>query len=142
MKLKLISLTSCFVLLVFGCSRTIINEGTNPPVDVPGQNTGVRWNSASIVDDNIADKIAVEKIFSKRSPTETLEVNVVMMNRTDFDQEVECRTQFFDLTKIPCESPSAWQRIFLPANSVETYTEFSIKTSEVRFFYVEIREGR
>ncbi len=131
-----------FVLMSIGCSRTVIREGTHPPVDVPGENTGVRWNSASIVDDAIADKIAIKSISTERSPTQTLVINVVIMNRTDYNQQVECRTQFFNADKIPCEKPSAWKRVYLPANSIETYTESSMKTTEVAFFYVEIREGR
>ena len=140
---KVLAFLFCSLLvLAVGCTSTVKREGTHPPIDVPGEDTGVRWNSASIVDDIIADKIAVEDISSERTPTQTLKVNVLLMNRTDYDQQVECRTHFFDGRRVPCEKPTAWTRVFLSPNSVESYETSSMKTDEVSFFYVEIREGR
>jgi hypothetical protein len=142
MKTIFLLLAAVSIVFAIGCSRTVINEGTHAPVDVPGENTGVRWNSASVIDDIIANKIAVESISSSRSPTQSLNVDVVLMNRTDFNQQVECRTQFFGPNRVPCETPSAWRRVYLGPNGIETYSASSMKSDEVAFFYVEIREAR
>ena len=64
-----------------------------------------------------------------------------MRNRTNFDLQIEGRTTFFDSRKVPIEKPTAWRRVFLPANSIGSYTELSTGV-EVAHYYIEVREAR
>ena len=165
------SLTNTFnyitaiVLFATGCSTVDIREGAAPGVRVP--EVGIRYNSVGIIDKSLQDwggpvfdppwssmfvggrkerdkksKIAVESTDAKRTPTGTLEVWTVLRNRTDSPLQIEGRTTFFDAGKAPVEKPSAWQRVMLPPQSVATYRDYSTKTDDVSYYYIEIREGR
>ena len=97
----------------------------------------VRLNTVNIIDKSLANwhgkedekysKIAVEQTNSRRTATGTLEVWATLRNRTDYPLQIEGRSQFFDSDQAPVEGPTAWQSVFLPANSVATYKEFSTK---------------
>lgn len=152
----------CTVIFA-GCATTIIGEGPAPGMRVESPNpysAGIRMNSVSILDKDLQKwyvfentitgsvergkkgKIAVESTGSRRTPTGTVEAWAVLRNRTDFDLQVQGRVQFFDKTKAPVEGPTAWQRVFLPANSVSHFKELSINVMDVAYYYIEIREGR
>lgn len=145
------------LLLVFvsglsaaACTKVIINEGGAPGVNAP--QVGLRLNSVTIIDNGLQfwegkdedrwTKLAVESTNSRRTPTGTLEVWGVLRNRTDFPLQVEGRTTFFDQQQVPIEGPSAWQRLQLQPNSVAAYREYSIATSSVAYYRIELREGR
>ena len=132
-----------------GCKILEVNEGAAPGVRVnePGEpQAGIRFNTVNIIDKSLQEnkkgKIAIESTNSSRTPTGTLEVWVLIRNRTDFPLELEGRTQFFDEFEVPVEGPTKWNRIFLPPNSVTTYKAISTSTVEIKYYYVEIREGR
>ena len=90
----------------------------------------------------MANKLSIEETDSKRTETGTLEIWAVLKNKTTEPISVECRTQFFDRNKKIIENPSEWTRIFLNPRSIESYKVFSTKTDEIRYYYIEIREGR
>ena len=138
-RLRLIG--SCALVALAGCTRTVVREGTKPPVHVPTENTSIRYNNASIVDLSIGNKIAVEASNWSRTATGTASVWVQLRNRTDHPLAVECRTQFFDVNGGPIEGPTAWQRVILGPNTTSPYRENSART-DVQYYYVEIREGR
>lgn len=141
-------------------------EGAAPGihVDDPSQPYAkIRYNSVGIIDKSLQDwsypqkkflfwrveedrrnvgKIAVESTNSRRTPTGTLEAWAIIRNRTNHPLQIEGRTTFFDREQVPCEQPTAWQRLFLQPNSVVTYKEFSTKVHTVNYYYIEIREGR
>jgi uncharacterized protein YcfL len=71
-----------------------------------------------------------------------LEAWAVLQNRTNSPLQIEGRITFFDKDKVSCEAPTAWQKVFLQPNSLEKYGDFSTKTQEVSYYYIEIREGR
>lgn len=127
--------------LLAGCTRTVIREGTSPPVRISSENTGVRYNNVSLLDPSLEGKIAVQGSNWNRTATGNARVWVQIRNRTDFFMQVECRTQFFDNTKAPVGNPSAWQRLGLSPNAISTYRENSTDQN-VAYYYVEIREGR
>ena len=108
--------------------------------------TPIKMNSVAIIDTSLqslqGDVISVETTTSRRTPTGTVEAIAVLRNRTDSPIQVEGRIQFFDDQKIPVESPTAWQRIFLNPNSVETFRGYSSKVEGIHDFYIELREGR
>ncbi len=147
-----------FVLLIlctYGCAPIDINEGAAPGVrvnDPAAPNAGIRLNTVNIIDESLqkwhgreagkTGKIAVESTNSKRTATGTLEAWGVLRNRTDYPLQIEGRITFFDQYQVPVESPSAWRRVLLPANGIGAYKEFSTKTSQVAYYYIELREGR
>ncbi len=87
-------------------------------------------------------RIAVESTNARRTGTGTIEVWATLRNRTDHDIVVECRAHFFDDENRETESPSVWQPVFLPQNSVATYAEYSTTARDNVFYYIEIREAR
>jgi hypothetical protein len=141
-------------------------EGAAPGVRVDDARqpyAKIRYNSVGILDKSLQDwsyprkkflfweveedernvgKIAVESTNSRRTATGTLEAWAVIRNRTNNPLQIEGRTTYFDKDKVPCEEPTAWQRLFLQPNSVGTYKDFSTKVHEVNYYYIEIREGR
>jgi len=152
-------------LFIIGCPNPK-REGAAPAirVDDPSQPyAGIRYNSVAIIDKSLQDwsnpknkflfwdtdeskknygKISVESTNSRRTETGTLEAWAVLRNRTNYPLQIEGRITFFDADKVPCEEPTTWQRVYLQPNAVEKYSEFSTKTQEVSFYYIEIREGR
>ena len=121
------------------------SEGTKPALRVQDPRfpeTRARLNNAGIVDDALRYKIAVEGTSSRRTPTDTLEVWAELRNRTDHPLQVECRVRWYDSAQASIDQPSAWQRVYLEANSFETYREFSTDVYNVTYYYIEIREGR
>lgn len=133
-------------LLVLVCASCLsVNEGTYRAKSVPStrySQTGVYWNNFVLTDKSISNKIAIEDQGSRRTPTGTLEVWAQVRNRTDFPLQIEGRVQFYDSEQSPLEGPTAWKRIMLPANTIATWKESSVKTSEVAYYFGEIREGR
>jgi hypothetical protein len=99
-------------------------------------------NTVTILDDSLAGKVAVENQGSRRTPTNTLEVFAVIRNRTDFTLQAEGRMSLYDINGAPLDGPSAWQRLYLPPNSIVHYKEISTVTQDIGFYNIEIREGR
>ncbi|MGR9051772.1 MAG: hypothetical protein ACU84J_03920 [Gammaproteobacteria bacterium] len=147
------------------CERTIMREGATPGLrvrDYHQPHASIRLNSVNIIDPNLqsrankvlgmeiqafsdkADyigKIAVENHGGKRTGTGTLEIYVVLRNRTQYPLQVECRALFFDEHEVPVEGPTVWQRVYLDQNGLSSCTMQStlLNTS---YYYVELREGR
>jgi len=165
LNLKNSILFSVLLLILSGCDSTVRREGPTPGLQVRSErmpDARVRINAVSIIDPNLQrrantvfgmevlafsdnaeyiGKIAVENHGSRRSPTGTMEVFVVLRNRISYPLQVECRVLFFDETEVPVEGPTGWQRIFLDENGLGTCRQFStlLNTS---YYYVEVREGR
>lgn len=158
----------CLLLIVLSlaaCESSIMREGATPGLRVRDSHqphAGIRLNSVNIIDPALqsransvfgmevkafsdkADyigKIAVENHGGKRSGTGTLEIYVVLRNRTMYPLQVECRALFFDEHEIPVEGPTAWQRVYLDQNGLSSCNMQStlLNTS---YYYVEIREGQ
>jgi hypothetical protein len=138
-----------------GCESTskIRDEGATPGVSVRADdapNARISMNSVNIIDKGLqrlvdgnkyVGKIAIENHGTRRTETNTLEVYVVIRNRTDYNLMIEGRIQFYDRDQVPIEGPTAWQRVNLAQNGVSAYKEFSTNY-DVGFYYVEIREAR
>ena len=126
-----------------------VDEGASPGVrvdDARAPNATVHYDRVVILDDALQNrrggKIAIESQGARRSPTGTVEAFAVIRNRTDYPLQIEARVQFFDADKVPVEGPTAWQRVYLEANSVNSYKEASTRVHDVAHFLIEIREGR
>ena len=132
-----------------------VREGPAPGVRVRSNlapDATLRMDSVVILDKSLQDwqgsqsrkrgKIAVERTGARRTETGTVEAWAILRNRTDHPLQIEGRVQFFDESQAPLEGPSAWQRVQLPPNSVETYRGNSTNVDRVKHYYIEIREGR
>lgn len=144
---ELITLAGCLVLV--GCSLN--PRGEIPTVGGQAQvrtlfgdpeTISIQYNKVVIVDTALNGKIAIENHGARKTPTGTIEVYATLRNRTDFEQQVEARVQFFDEQKVPIEAPSQWQRVILAPKTVGAYKELSIHEQIAGFYYVELRSGR
>jgi hypothetical protein len=135
---------------LIGCQTTKMSyEGPQPGEHVRNERAPyarVNLDTVVIIDKALqtqqSGKLAIERSGARRAPTGTLEVFAVIRNRTDFPQQIELRTQFFDSNGAPVEGPTAWKRLTLDSQSVNSYTEYSVGTSSIAHYYVEVREGR
>lgn len=157
------------LLLLTGCTSTYVPEGPAPGVrvrDPRAPQAGIQLDRVVVLDRALQDwdapryepvfleqlwppqhaqqhaRLAVEQTNARRTATGTLEVWAVLRNRTDQPIQLEGRTTFFDAQQVPCEDPSAWQRVFLPPQGVATYRERSTQIEGVHHYYIELREGR
>ncbi|MFA4987589.1 MAG: hypothetical protein WC712_13485 [Candidatus Brocadiia bacterium] len=136
-----------------GCTQNRVTEGPAPGVRVRDERAPyaqVRLNTVAILDESLAkwddvkkySKLAVESTNSERTATGTLRAWALLRNRTDYDINLECRVQFFNVDEEPLEGPTAWKRLYLPPNGVATYSESSVGTEAIHYYYIEIREAR
>jgi len=155
-------------LILPGCAGTEVREGAAAGQQVRDErapNARIRYNQAVILSDGLQVKdtkkynwpiswfkptpeqgnvgrIAVEEQGTRRLPMGNLQVNVVIRNRDNDDVIVQARSQFFDSQKFPVEAPTAWRNLNIPANGVLTYQENSLKSENIEYYYVEIREQK
>ena len=108
----------------------------------PAALTEMPLNSVNITDVGITNKIMIQSASARRQPTGTVEVWTRLVNCTDFPLQIEGRTHFLDEGQAPVEDVSAWARVYLSPRSYGVYKESSIDVARVRYYYVEIREGR
>jgi hypothetical protein len=151
-------LASSFGLLLLGgcttmdpapyCDMGRINsqrELVPGPAMVPDEKSPLKempLNSVNITDPNIINKLYVRAINARRTGTGTVEVVAQVVNCTDFPQNAEARTQFYDSAQVPSEPVSAWKRLHLPPRSNNLYTEFSMGAQSVDAYFIEMRETK
>jgi len=121
--------------------------------------SGIRMNAVAIIDKQLQrhyierdingnthqktiGKIAVEASGSKYNQTGTMKVWATFRNRTNHTIQIECRVSFFDEDKMHVEGPSGWQRVIINPNSLESCMENSLSFNNIRYYYMEVREGR
>ena len=85
-------------------------------------------------------RVSVQRSGIKPSDTGLPEVWVMLKNHSSSAVQLEGRVQFFDQDKSPSENMSAWQRVYVPANSTVVYKEFAIKRTS-SYYQIEFREG-
>ena len=118
-----------------------VHEGTVAPVHVNLEDTQIRYNNVSILDQSLKNKIAVENSNWQRTVTDNVEVWTTLRNRTDYPQQLEIRVQFYDANTVPLGQPSAWQKFFLSPNAIKAWKETST-FENVHSYFIEVREGR
>lgn len=128
------------VAAIQGCASGP-SEGPQPAMRVARQKTPIRYNNVVFLDRGLHDRIEVQRSDARRSPTNTVEVLVMFRNRTDYPQQIECRTQYYDSSGVPLDEPSAWKRVMLEPNTILQWTDQSLSPL-ASFYYVEVREGR
>lgn len=157
MKRKIsLAMTAFAALAVLsGCQH--FPEGAQPAIRVDNPaapNARIQYDQVVITDRalqsekrnnlvvNTRSKLAVESHGTRRTATGTLSVIVQLRNRTDFPQNIELRTHFFDSSYVESEAPTAWTRQHLDGNTVSSYQESSIGTNTAMHYLVEVREMR
>ncbi len=105
-----------------------------------GEDAGQTWYGS--YQRNPIGKIAIESSGKTFSPTGTMLVWVTIRNRTNHQQQIECRSSFYDNNQMQIEEPSAWQRVILPQNGVSSCKVSSKNFQGVGHYYIEIREGK
>ena len=85
-------------------------------------------------------RVSVQRSGIKPSDTGLAEVWVMLKNHSSSAVQLEGRVQFFDQAKSPSENMSAWQRVYVPANSTVVYKELAINRSS-SYYQIEFREG-
>jgi len=119
-------------------------KGVTGPALLPmvaGSMSVMPLNSVNVTDFRITSKVMIQKVTSRRTETGTAKVWARMVNCTDFPLQVEGRTHFLDEGQAPAEQPSAWQRVYLSAKTIGTYSEKSTSTEDAAYYYIELREG-
>ncbi|MCL4217525.1 MAG: hypothetical protein KJ052_11050 [Candidatus Hydrogenedentes bacterium] len=116
-----------------------VTEGTEPGTQVVLPQTQARLNNVGFLTPGLNRRVAVQGSGANRTATNTLEVWATFRNRTDFQQKLNVRTQYFHEDRSPAEGPDAWQSVFLPPNSIQTYKTFSSGT-DAAYYYIEIMD--
>ncbi|MCP4639213.1 MAG: hypothetical protein GY851_02200 [bacterium] len=119
----------------------MINEGTGVGVNVQNPATEARLNRVGFLEPEMVRRVAVQRTGASRTATNTLEIFAVFRNRTNYDQTIQVRTQFFGPARNPNEGPHEWQTVFLPPNGIETYRTYSHGT-DCEFYYIEVMSMR
>jgi hypothetical protein len=164
MKLLGFSLLLIVSFLFSACSKVVaptVMEGPsygNAVSEKDIRYSGIRMNSVAIIDKNLQrtivsrdmsgvvkkktfTKLAVEASGSKYNETGTLKTWATFRNRTDHRIQLLCRVSFFDEYKMRTEGPSKWERIIIEPNSIESFKANSLKFSEIKYYYIEVKEG-
>lgn len=142
-------------LALFGCNQQnqkidIVHEGAAPAIrvdDAAAPYAKLRMNSVVILDPQLQQiegpgKIAVENTGSTRTETGTLEVWATLRNRTNYPLQIEGRTNFFTENEAPIDTPTAWSRVFLPELGTGVYKAKSTLIHGIKYYMIELREGR
>lgn len=85
--------------------------------------------------------LSISPLGGHHTETGALKVWATIRNRTDSPIEIMCRTSFYSHDLAPEEEPSAWKRIFISSNGVQSYEEVSTGISDVSHFRIEIQSG-
>ncbi|MFN3076849.1 MAG: hypothetical protein ABT940_08230 [Alphaproteobacteria bacterium] len=99
-------------------------------------------NSVNVTDFAITNKVFVRQVAASRTATGTVMVSSDIINCTDHPLQMEARTQFYDEKRMTSEPVSAWKRVYLDPRTSNTYQESSIGRETVKYYRVEVREGR
>lgn len=133
--------------LLAGCaglpsSSTELTERTAPvtlnSVVFTDYNLSRSWSNG-LIGSGETYRLSLVNHGQRPSATGTTEVFVVLRNHTDYDYQVEARTQFFDQDGVPADVAPTWQRLTVSANSVTAYKELSASTQPLQY-RVEVRE--
>jgi hypothetical protein len=108
-----------------------------------GQSYGIEMtpipiDAVQFTDAGLWERVAVQHLSAKRSPTDTVQVTARLVNCTDTAQVVGMRTSFMDETQAPSEAASAWQVVHLRPRATALYSENSTST-KVRHYLIEVR---
>jgi len=96
-------------------------------------------NSVEFLTPSLVDQVQVTNTTYERTRANTFRVTATLKNLSDQPLRLQARTQFFTDDRRPKEGPGAWQIVFLPPNSISTYTSYSYGKHD-GYYYVEVLE--
>ena len=141
MKNTVLMATAVLILALFvpACTTYDIREGTTAGTNVQSVSTEARLNRVGFLTKGLERRVAIQSTGTARTPTNTLEVNCVLRNRTDYEQRMMIRTQYFGEERNPNEGPNEWQTVIIPQNGIQTYKTYSAGI-DATYYYIEIQE--
>jgi len=129
--MKKISKTSLLIALVlpmtFACSKKFVE---------------IQYDGTGFMDGDIHRKVTVDRITKDSDAANHLIVKATLINHTDYNQEIEGRISFFNQFKTLVEGPTVWRRLYFNPRSIEELAIASTATEEIKYFYLELREGK
>ena len=103
------------ILLLTACSTTPVAYEMNSVVFVDKSLNFVKNGGFASGDINVR-KLSVDRHGFKELATGSMEVWAVIKNHTDYDQEIQVGTQFYDVDQVPSEYAAVPQRLFITKN--------------------------
>jgi hypothetical protein len=139
------------VLALGACKTTPSLSACEYPQNAVNRESPLPENSAGLLGDGLdnqlritgrrAGRVALQTASASRTRSGTLEARVTLRNCSDERIDLEARAHFMSELGEPVEPPGPWQRVFLDAYSIASFSEFSISTERVARYYVEVREA-
>jgi uncharacterized protein YcfL len=144
------------IYLAMLCVAAIQGCQTNDAEPLRGlatNNPAQEMNSVRVLDDSLMSRkknifgkfvnkssIVIEKEGIGATDTGLPEVWMVVRNLTDQPLNLEGRTTWFDVDKIPIDLRTSWHRFFVPPHSTETYRDTAVYSGAMHY-QVDIRVG-
>lgn len=126
-----IMMTGCaseYPKLIVDCASPIDKALKGPALVGQGygmQMTQLPLDALQFTSSELANSIAVQSVFAKKTPADTVQVTARIVNCTGKPIAVLARTSFMDSTHAPTEAISAWRTVYIPPKSISLYHEIS-----------------
>jgi len=101
------------------------------------QATPIPLNSVQFSDDLTSRSLAVQNLFAKRTPGDTVAVSARFVSCANTDFAVRVRTSFLTADESPAEPTSAWRTVYLHPHLTGSYAESST-SRDVANYMIEI----
>ncbi|MBI4028395.1 MAG: YcfL family protein [Verrucomicrobia bacterium] len=129
------TLVCLMVLLCFGCA------GEGPYVPAQRQPSPELENTAVILDESLADRIAVDSQNAEHTAQGKLKGMANVRNRTNQDLSIQVQTVFRDDNGFSIGDDTAWETVILTANETRTISATSTSKKAERYT-IRVRETR
>jgi len=127
--------------LVTQCSPTLSGDRHAGPAlvghEYGPQTTPIPLNSVQFSDAATSRSLAVQNLFAKRTPGDTIAVSARFVSCADADLAVRVRTSFLTADESPAEPVSAWRTVYLHPHLTGSYAENST-SRDVANYLIEI----
>jgi hypothetical protein len=127
--------------LVTQCSATMSGDRRGGPAlvghEYGPQTTPIPLNSVQFADVSLSHRLAVQNLFAKRTPAETVAVSARFISCADTDLTIRVRTSFLAADESAAEAPSEWRTVFLHPHLTSAYAENST-SRDVANYLIEI----
>lgn len=100
--------------------------------------TPIPLDAVQFTDRALAERVAIQSVAARRTPTETVQVSSRFVNCTDRAVNMKARTSFMDANQAPTEPISAWRTVIIQPRATAVYQENSIGRGAVSHYLVEI----
>jgi hypothetical protein len=129
--------------LVVECEKPAKGDRPGPALvgmEYGMQATPIPLDSVQYGDHAASKSIAVQRIFAKRTPGDTVQITARFVSCSDEQVRLLVRTSFLDSDQSPAEPTSAWRTVILQPRTISNYVESSTSAA-VSHYLIEIRSG-